>query len=209
MPDCDYCGASFDAEKGYLSHLAAEHADELGPIEQRRVSNAVTDDESGLGTVPLALAGALLLAVAVGGYLFLAGGDGSSGALPQSVTQVEQEPQYDAAGATHEHGQLSMTVMGSEVDFTQDEYQISNTQNRHFHFEGDGRWHKHTPGVTLEYAMSTLEIGVQQSEVWYDGARYTDSENASVSITVNGETVDPAGYVIQDGDDIVITVAEN
>ncbi|RNJ27148.1 hypothetical protein [Halosegnis longus] len=209
MPDCDYCGESFDAEAAYLSHLGAEHADELGPIEQRRVANIADDEDSGLGVVPLALAGAVLLAVAVGGYLFLAGGDGGSDSLPQSVTQVEQEPQYDAAGDTHEHGQLSMTIMGSTVDFTQDKYQIRATGNRHFHFEGDGRWHKHTPGVTLEYAMSTLDIGVQNGEVWYDGTRYTDGENAEVSITVNGEPADPTSYVIEDGDDVVITVTEN
>ena len=210
MPDCDYCGESFDAEAAYLSHLGAEHADELGAIEQRQVANATDEDDSGVGVVPLALAGAILLAAVVGGYLFLAGGDGGgSGDLPQSVTQVAQEPQYNAAGDTHEHGQLSMTVMGSTVDFTQDQYQVGETRNRHFHFEGDGRWHKHTPGVTLEYAMSTLDIGVQNGGVWYDGTRYVGGENASVSITVNGESVDPTSYVIRDGDEVSITVTES
>ena len=208
MPDCDHCGASFDAEEPYLSHLGSEHADELGAIEQRRVAGVSESDDAGIGVVPLALAGAILLAAVVGGYLFVAGGDGGDSDLPQSVTQVEQEPNEDARGEVHEHGQISMTVTGTEVNFTQDKYQIYSTRNQNFHFEGDGRWHKHAPGVTLEYAMSTLDIGVQPGEVWYDGTRYVDGENASVSITVNGEPVDPTTYVLQDGDDLDITVTE-
>ena len=37
MTECDYCGESFDSEDAYLNHLQAEHRDELGRIDQKRV----------------------------------------------------------------------------------------------------------------------------------------------------------------------------
>mgnify|MGYP002760684673 FL=1 len=57
--------------------------------------------------------------------------------------------------------------------------------------------------------MSTLDIVVQNGGVWYDGTRYVGGESASVSITVNGESVDPTSYVIRDGDEVSITVTES
>ncbi|MFP8954446.1 hypothetical protein ACLI4Z_15980 [Natrialbaceae archaeon A-arb3/5] len=49
MPDCDYCDASPADEEVYLEHLAAEHAGDLGPIDQRRVAEAgTTEHDDGL-----------------------------------------------------------------------------------------------------------------------------------------------------------------
>lgn len=39
MPDCEYCGATFDDEAAYRDHLDDAHADELGRIDGRRVED--------------------------------------------------------------------------------------------------------------------------------------------------------------------------
>lgn len=41
MPECGYCEASFDDGDAYTAHLEADHADELGPIDRRRVGVTV------------------------------------------------------------------------------------------------------------------------------------------------------------------------
>lgn len=205
MTDCDHCGASFDDEGAYLDHLAAEHADDLGRIEQRRVDSRTTDD-GGIDAVPVALAAVLVAAVAVVAYVILfAGGSGGTGNTVNGF-EVAQTPTSQPYQGTHFHGQLSMTVMDETVDFSRDEYQISNTRNDYFHFEGDGRWHGHATGVTLEYAMATLSIGVSDDSVTYEGTTYTADGDTTVSVTVDGEEVTPSEYVLEDGDTIRIVV---
>ncbi|MFB6118798.1 hypothetical protein [Halosegnis sp.] len=201
MPHCDHCGASFDDEEAYLSHLGADHADELGRIEQRRV-DALEDDGVGVGSAPLAIGAVAVVAVALVAYLvFFTGG---SAGVPDSVEQVTQTP--SEVGSVHYHGTMTVRIDGERIDFSQDRYQLAD---RAFHFEGgDGeRWHAHARGITLEYALSTLEIGVTADSVWYDGTRYTDGENANVTVTVNGEPVDPTTYVLE-ADDTVRVIVE-
>lgn len=195
MPDCGYCEASFDDEAAYLDHLREAHADELGPIDQRRVA---TESSSGLPTGPLAIVAVVLAAAAVVGYVvFLPGGGGAGGVDgPQNV------------GSVHFHGTIEMVVDGQRVDFGQSEYQRPREQPA-FHFEGgDGTtWHGHAEGVTLAYAMGTLDIGVTESTVTVQGTTYDDADaDTSVRVTVNGEPVVPADYVLRDGDAVRIVV---
>ena len=105
-------------------------------------------------------------------------------------------------------GGIEVTITGDTVDFSQPEYQ-NPQENRRFHFEGgDGsEWHAHATGVTLEYGMSTLGIGVGENSVTFDGTEYVDGEGYEVIIQVNGEDVSP-DYVLTDGDDIRIVVRE-
>jgi len=205
MPDCDHCGASFDDESAYLSHLAAEHADELGPIEQRRV-DAVSSDDGGIDAAPIALGVVIIAAAAIVGYVvFVAGGSGGNGNVVNGF-EVAETPTGQPYQGTHLHGTVRMSVRGDSVDFSQEQYQISSTGNDYFHFEGDGRWHVHAPGVTMEYAMATLDIGVTNDSVTFEGTTYTDGENATVTVQVNGNDVDPETYVLQDGDEVTIVV---
>lgn len=205
MPDCDYCGAAFDDESSYLSHLDAEHADELGPIEQRRV-DAASDDDTGIDAAPIALGVVLVAAAAIVGYVvFVAGGSGGNGNVVNGF-EVAQTPAGQPYQGTHLHGTLQMSVLGDTVDFSRAQYQISSTGNDYFHFEGDGRWHVHAPGVTLEYAMATLDIGISEDSVTFEGTTYTDGEDASITVSVNGNEVDPESYVLQDGDEVVVVV---
>ena len=190
MPECDYCGATHESETAHLEHLEAEHYDELGPIDKRRVDD--DGDDGGLPTGPIAIGVVLLAATGIVGYVvFVAGG--SSGGIGQ-------------AGSAHYHGGIEVTITGDTVDFSQSQYQL---QDRRFHFEGgDGsEWHAHATGVTLEYGMSTLGIGVGENSVTFDGTEYVDGEGYEVITQVNGEDVSP-DYVLTDGDDIRIVVRE-
>lgn len=209
MPDCDYCGASFGSEDALLDHMREEHLDELGPIDRRRVG-AADDGDDGLPTGPIALGIVLVAAAAIVGYVvFVAGGSGGNGGTVNGI-QVAQTP-TGSPGEVHYHGSINMTVAGETVDFTQPKYKKPREYGA-FHFEGrdDPRWHMHAPGVTLQYGMATLGINVTDSTVTFDGTTYRDSApNTTVITRVNGNDVDPAQYVLQDGDSVRIVVRQS
>jgi len=193
MPDCDYCGASHDSEEAHLDHLRAEHYDELGPIDKRRVDDR--DDGSSFPVGPVAIGVVLLAAVGVVGYVvFIAGGsDGSN---------------IGRAGSAHYHGTINVTITGDTFDFSDSRWKQPQ-EYRRFHFEGasDDRWHAHATGMTLEYAMSTIGIGVGESSVTWQGTEYVDGEGYEVIVQVNGNDVGP-DYVLKGDDHIRIVVRE-
>jgi hypothetical protein len=188
MPECSYCGESFETEGAELEHLQEVHAGELSRIDQRRVGD-IDEGDGGLPLGPIILAGVILFALAVVVYVtvFVGGGGGPSG--------TDEPGPYRSA---HQHGTIEMTVLGERVDFGQDRYQIAADR---FHFENnDGEvWHTHATGVTLKWAMDTLPgIEVTDDNVTYRGTTYADSDpDYEVIVEVNGESVDPAEYVLQ------------
>jgi hypothetical protein len=185
MPDCSYCGESFDSEDDYLAHLEAVHEGELGPIDRRRIGD---ETEEGVGLRGIILAAIVVIPVVVAAYvLFFTGGSPSNG-------PGEPETMPTNLRSVHEHGTINVTIGGTELDFSRAEFQ-NPQQYGAFHFEGgDGEiWHVHADRVTLEYAMWTLGIGVTEDTVRYDGETYTE-ENATVIVEVNGESVDPTSY---------------
>lgn len=206
MPECDYCDSSFEDEGGYLEHLHADHDEsELSRIDRRRVADHVDDEEGEFPTGPAIIGGALLFTVAVLVYVvfFLNTGGGGSTAAG-SVGDVERTPYGE--GTVHQHGTIDVTIDGNRIDFSRERYQL---QADAFHFEaGNGRrWHKHAKGVTLEYAMSTLGIGVTDSSVTFRGRTYNESDpNTNVTVAVDGSDVDPSSYVLREGDHVRIVV---
>lgn len=187
MPDCEYCSRSFDDEDAYLRHLRSDHESELGAIDQRRVAT-LESDEGGLPTGPLVLGLILLASVAVVGYvvLFASGSDAAS------------EPH--SHGSVHKHGTMAVTIAGEQLDLTSDRYAHSD---RGFHFH-DGQqnplWHIHAQDVTLQYALATLGIEVNDAGtvLRHDGNTYRDDDpNTEVIIEVDGESVEPASYTIE------------
>lgn len=203
MPTCRYCGEEFDDEDAHLAHLKAAHNDELGRVDQRRVDAAAERDQAQRTerlqritkvAVPVVLA---LAAAGLVYVLFFA----DSGPVE---TGAAQEP-TDLWGV-HTHGTIEMEILGDQVDFSQPQYQM---QADAFHFENrEGtRWHVHARDVTLEWALQTLDIEVTDDSVTFEGTTYEDSDSSySVTITVNGEDVDPSTYVLQDGDTVRIIV---
>lgn len=192
MPECDHCGATFDSEDPYLDHLESAHPDDLGAIEQRRLDDrAASGGDLPLG--PIAIGGVLVITAGVLVYLLVVAGGGSDG--PRNV------------GSVHYHGPITVIVEGEEIDFSQPKYQKPR-ENPAFHFEGgSGRqWHVHAQGVTFAYAMSTLGIELTETTVTIDGQTYRDdAPGQSVTVTVNGDRVEPDSYVLQEGDHIRIT----
>ena len=198
MPDCNYCGESFGDEEVYLQHLYEAHEEsELSRIDRRRVASEIDDSGGGFPTGPVILVGLVLFTLAITVYVafFLGGGNGSA-AADGLTGAIQQTP--TGVGSVHEHGPIDVTIDGQELDFSRGEFQ-NPRENPAFHFEGGNGdiWHVHAQGVTLEYAMSTLGIRANETAVAYDGAVYRDSDpNTSVTITVNGEPVDPQTYVL-------------
>jgi hypothetical protein len=184
MPECDYCGETFDDEDDYLRHLGAAHEGELGRIERRRVEDVSAADEGrSIPTGPAVLVGVFAFAMLLVLYVIFFFGVGSEG--------------LGQLGSAHEHGTIEMSVLGEQVDFSQPEYQ---TVADRFHFENnEGRvWHKHATGVTLAWGMDTLDIGLSEGSVTFEGTTYEDSDpEYDVTITVNDRPVDPEDYVLQ------------
>lgn len=114
---------------------------------------------------------------------------------------------YIHADQQHIHGPMEFVVEGEEIDFSAERFQSSH---RHFHFEGGhaNPWHAHSWSVTLQYGLNTLSgINVTEDAVTYNGTTYRRGDaDATVSITVNGESVDPSEYFLKDGDDVRIVL---
>ena len=196
MPDCSYCGESFDDDQAHLVHLREEHEGELGTIDKRRVDEELEPQDDGeFPTGPVVLGIVLAVAVAIVGYvIFIAGGTGGNGTV--NGIQVAQMPGQVSESA-HGHGYINVTIDGQELDFSEQQYQLQADQ---FHFEGgDGEvWHKHASSVTLEYAMATLGIDVSENTVTFDGTTYRDSDpGTNVTVTVNGAPVNPETYELE------------
>jgi hypothetical protein len=81
MPECDYCGESFDDEDAYLDHLGSAHEGELGRIDRRRVADHQSGSDGEGGSLgPTILVGLLLLAGVLVVYVtFFMGGGGGGG----------------------------------------------------------------------------------------------------------------------------------
>lgn len=190
MPECDYCGASFASEEAELKHLKSEHRDELGPIDRRRIGDVDTDDD-GIPVGPIALGFVVMASLGIVAYVvFFAGSGGAANGEPY------------AYGDAHDHGTIEGTIDGEEIDFTAAEFEERDTAF-HFH-EGQDEpiWHTHAKGVTVKYALETLDIEVNDegTELTYDGTTYDDDDpDTTVSITVNGEEVEPGDHVLSGG----------
>jgi hypothetical protein len=211
MPECDYCGGSFEDEDAYLGHLAAEHEGDLSRIDQRRVAdNTGSDDGVSSATVGFAGLGVvMLLALGLTGYLVVSGGNGDQ---PSQV------------GSVHEHGTMNISIDGQQLDLTSPAFSRGDSA---FHFHGNERqkygeylWHKHARDVTLQYALGTLGVDVNDAgtELSFNGTTY-DASNAgtTIEITVNGQPVDPGSHEVGgvrdeaaaaegEGQDIAVTV---
>lgn len=196
MRDCPHCEASFEDEVAHLEHLRDEHPAEFGSVDRRRLDQlGGGDDDAGVSSTALLLGG---LAVAVVGLvLFVTFGLGGSSA--DSDVDAARSPSN--LGAVHSHGTMEVIVLGDRIDFSRDRYQLRADA---FHFEGGGGrvWHVHAEGVTLEWALASLGIEVTETSVTFDGTTYRDADSAyDVSVSVNGEPVDPETYVLRGAQD--------
>jgi len=222
MPDCEYCSSSFDDEKSYYAHLGEEHADELGPIDRRRVEQHTGgSDDEGLPTGPLILFGVIAFALVVVAYVIVFMGSGSSvgeAGPPATINGINVSKTPVNVGESDFHGRINVTIAGEQLDFSQQRFQL---QDQAFHFENGGGsvWHGHGDALTLQYAMATLGINVTDSTVAYDGTTYRDSDSeTTVRVQLNGDNIDPSNATLDgvrsisnadSGDFIHIVVVQN
>jgi len=234
--DCSYCGESLP-DDAYERHLRRAHADELTPIDARKVGRSAGGEGSRRVLLYASVGGILAMFVLGYGFLFF-GAD-----APPNTAAV----QPDSSSPTHEHGLVSVEVDGEAVDFTDRRY-LGADECFHFHAEGDDGdggepgasgddghdhgtddhdhgdgagasavWHVHCENVSLEYAFETLGIEVSEDRVVVDGRTYDAADGDAVSVTVDGEPVDPETYVLEGvepvedarhgaGDDVEIVV---
>lgn len=193
---CPYCSDSV-AEDEYVTHLERAHGDELHGLDRRlvderkRASAPRNFKPYVLGTIVLVLFAVAYLAIFV---------------TPSPVANAAvQQPATDAQ--THIHGDIVVQYDDTVVDFDDAQY-IEQDGCFHFHAnDAAEQWHVHCEDVTLEYAMMTLGMDVSDDTLVVDGERFTtDDDGTTVSVTVDGEPVDPEQYVLQDGDDVRIVV---
>lgn len=196
MAECSYCGSSFEDEESLVAHHRDEHYDELGRIDRRRVDATAGDSDSGT-IIPYVIAGGAIGVVLIGllaAIFILGGGNGAS--APLYTEDVETTP--SGFNALHEHGLIDVTIDGEEFDFATDS-DLIEADPFWFHVHGGNNvWHTHGEDITLEYALATFGIEVDEggSVVEYNGVRYDDADpDTTVEITVNGEAVDPMEYV--------------
>jgi hypothetical protein len=204
MTDCPHCAETFDTEAAYLEHLRNDHPTEFGPVDRRRLDQLAGDSGGGVSRTALLLGGGTV--AVVGLVLVVTFGLGGSGG-GQGTGAVDAARTPSNVGGVHYHGTMEMVVLGDRVDFSQQRYQLRADA---FHFEGgEGRvWHGHAQGVTLEWALASLGIDVTETSVTFEGTTYRDgSPEYDVSVTVNGEPVDPATYVLRGASDA--TAAES
>jgi sulfur carrier protein ThiS len=115
----------------------------------------------------------------------------------------------------HDHGTLEVTVDGETIDFDRSAYHDRHP-TLHFHEGGGNEWHHHpeSPLLVLEFermtvaeALETLDVVVTDSTATVDGVSYDDADpDTTVAVTVDGEPVDPAEHLLQDGDAVAVRV---
>jgi hypothetical protein len=203
MPTCRYCDEEFDTEDALLAHLEAAHDEDLGRVDRRRIEQAAAADTAKRNDRLRRVARfgvPILLGVAVIGLVYVLFFTGGS---PVQTSAAEQP--HDLWGV-HKHGTMDVVILGEELDFSRARYQ---QQADAFHYEGNSgaRWHVHARDVTLEWALQTLDIGVTDTSVSFEGTTYAQSDSSyRVAVTVNGEDIEPAQYVLQEGDNVRIVV---
>ena len=182
---CAYCGDSV-AEEEYDGHLRTNHGDELGAIDRRRVGDRPSK-RSRRSLVAYVGVGALGV-VFVAAYLFLF--LGSAGSTSGAATQP------DSSSPIHEHGTIAVSYDGTEVDFDDPQY-VLRDECFHFHTADSSElWHTHCEDVTIEYALETLGMELTGDSFSVDAESFSVADGDTISVTVDGEPVDPQEYVL-------------
>lgn len=138
-------------------------------------------------------------------------GEGSDGSGGEGGDDGATSPGDDEFYAS---GTMAVVVDGAPVDLTADRFQAEYADEAirfHFH-EGDENWHMESERVTFAEAVDLLPRFAYDRQgdahvVTVDGERY-DGRDAGITIAfrVDGESVDPVAYDVQDGDHLVLEV---
>jgi hypothetical protein len=177
MVECEYCGDAFETEEAHLEHLGAEHPDELGPIDQRRVAGAGSSSDEGFPLTGLLGGAAVLVLVVVAiWFLFLSGGSGGPDAAP---TGIEDDPLPDRGDEewisqveSAESEGIQHVEQGSKIDYAQS----PPLSGEHWGRAIQAGFYTETP--ELPRLVHTLEHGAVV--IYYDPATVTPEAEASL-----------------------------
>lgn len=202
--DCTYCDEEgFESEDDLYEHLHQDHSrDELGRLDQKRLESKYSEDSSGSRISLAFIVGLFIVTVIIGiiaASLYMNTDSGSPGA--EEYDHVEVMP----TGQNHYHGTWHMEVNDEKIDFSASEYQLRDSD---FHFEGgDGEtWHSHANRISLQYALATLGFELTEEHVAFDDETYQRGEEATVTIRVSGQSVNPYEYTLEEGDVVEISI---
>ncbi|MCL7417663.1 MAG: hypothetical protein M8354_07480 [Halalkalicoccus sp.] len=191
--ECTYCGESV-REEGYLRHLRDDHDGELSGLDRRLVENrfGAANDRRRV----LYASGGLFVVLLVLGYagMFVVAAPSSVAGQPYGIHTADDS------------GTIALEVDGEAVDFSEDRYLLQDECFLFQAFDNAEVWHVHCQGVTLEYAMGTLGIDLTADSVTLDDRTFTDGTDAEIETVVDDNDVDPSRHILEDGDDVRITV---
>lgn len=100
-------------------------------------------------------------------------------------------------------GQMTVVVAGDRLDYP------SGSEEAGFWFTDQHKiWNANKDGdVTLADALAQFDAEASADSFSYDGETYAASDSGvSLNYRVNGQSVDPQEYVLEDGDEIWVTV---
>jgi hypothetical protein len=203
MVDCDYCEESVDCadrhDQEFLTHLAEEHFDELGAVDQRLVENVWEGNIAKLQEEE-ALKPAIVAGIFAGGFAIVIG----VFAVQMLGLGAAESPTGNATGDwVYEQGTMEITVDGEQLSSTE------MTEGDSFYVAEDGEtWHMNVPTEDrLRIAEGLEELGV----ISVDGGsisvaeQFVQGSETDVSVTVNGVPAE-LGDEVQNGDQIEFVV---
>lgn len=171
MPDCSYCGESFETEGAYLDHLADAHDGELSRIDRRRIEQATAEDDRSRLVVYGAIAVVVLL-LAAGIYVTtLSDGDESTSietrSLPENGDQslLEDVERFPSQGRSH-------VSPGTGIDYATS----PPTSGPHYGDWTDAGYYEETPAAG--YLVHSLEHGAVV--IYYDPDALTPEAEESL-----------------------------
>ena len=141
MPECEYCGSTFESEASLVDHLGSAHDGELSPIDQRRVASA--DPESGWSQpLRLGVAAIALLALLGAAYLLVFGPNGgSTSGIETSQLPDRGDPSVISAVQQHPSEGNAHVDPGTSVQYET----MPPVSGPHYPTTVDAGWYVETP----------------------------------------------------------------
>lgn len=201
MPACDYCDRGFEDENAYLDHLADQHYDELGRIDERRVQQTINADKrSSLKMLGAGAAGAALL-FGGGAYAVtsITGDDvGESEELTPKESLTEDFRHNHLHGIAYDHDDQRLYLAshyGLFVLRDDDLYLVGDSLDDHMGFT----MHPEDPSILYRsgHPKDGGNLGVEYSE---DGGMTWER----IFTGIGDETVDFHSMTISDADPDVL-----
>jgi hypothetical protein len=141
--------------------------------------------------------------------IMVAVGVGIAVAIAAAVMAYSQVRPYGPVGSAHVHAGFAVILNGQEIDFSQSRYQV---QSQLIHVEGgDGTTlHRHATGVPIGEFLRSVRMDIADGCFVHDnGTQYCEGGDNRLLFFVNGQERDDAmGYVLNDGDRILITYGD-